>query len=241
MASPSSAAAPSEPPSSPPSLHHDRSFLTSLTEDDDTKMADAMSEPSDRASRSGKSKDGGGRESLGQQQPGGVGGPSMIGKIRHLKKEDGEPLWRKDIQYDFLRAVFDDDNKVFTNNYETGLPKQCFADLYIDTMSRSTKTSKVLRDKLLSDREAAKGMAMVCLLVNIGRMNTTLNCKSARRPPCLRLRRRRGSSDQEQNTQSSPRCARSCAPTTPSPRCRAPPGSPTPTSSSRMRRGSSRS
>ena len=102
---------------------------------------------------------------------------NTIGKIRHLKKEDGEPLWRKDIQYDFLKAVFDDEHKVFTNSYEPDkLGKQCFADLYIDTMSRSSKTSKVLRDKLLSDRDAAKGMAMVCLLVNIGRMNTTLNC-----------------------------------------------------------------
>ncbi|KAI0019611.1 hypothetical protein F4780DRAFT_432516 [Xylariomycetidae sp. FL0641] len=101
----------------------------------------------------------------------------VFGKIRHLKKEDGEPLWRKDIQYDFLRAVFDDDLKVFTNSYEAekSSEKQSFADLYIDTMARSSKTSKVLRDKLLSDREAAKGMAMVCLLVNVGRMNTTLN------------------------------------------------------------------
>ncbi|KAI1355045.1 hypothetical protein F5Y01DRAFT_311426 [Xylaria sp. FL0043] len=99
-----------------------------------------------------------------------------VGKIRHLKKEDGEPLWRRDIQYDFLRAVFDDETKVFTNSYEAGdSEKQSFADLYIDTMARSSKTSKVLRDKLLSDREAAKGMAMVCLLVNVGRMNTTLN------------------------------------------------------------------
>ncbi|RYP41152.1 hypothetical protein DL769_011651 [Monosporascus sp. CRB-8-3] len=93
----------------------------------------------------------------------GGGGPfSGAGKIRHLKKEDGEPLWRRDIQYDFLRAVFDDDTKVFTNNYEKGKnQKQNFADLYIDTMARSSKTSKVLRDKLLSDREAAKSMAMV--------------------------------------------------------------------------------
>lgn len=98
------------------------------------------------------------------------------GKIRHLKKEDGEPLWRRDIQYDFLVAVFGNEKKVFTNNYEKESEKQNFADLYIDTMARSSKTSKVLRDKLLSDREAAKGMAMVCLLVNLGRMNTTLNC-----------------------------------------------------------------
>ncbi|KAI0503297.1 hypothetical protein F5B22DRAFT_652210 [Xylaria bambusicola] len=106
----------------------------------------------------------------------GGGSFSVVGKIRHLKKEDGEPLWRRDIQYDFLRAVFDDETKVFTNSYELGnSEKQSFADLYIDTMARSSKTSKVLRDKLLSDREAAKGMAMVCLLVNVGRMNTTLN------------------------------------------------------------------
>ncbi|KAJ3569156.1 hypothetical protein NPX13_g6178 [Xylaria arbuscula] len=108
--------------------------------------------------------------------PGAGGSFPVVGKIRHLKKEDGEPLWRRDIQYDFLRAVFDDETKVFTNSYEHGdVEKQSFADLYIDTMARSSKTSKVLRDKLLSDREAAKGMAMVCLLVNVGRMNTTLN------------------------------------------------------------------
>ena len=92
------------------------------------------------------------------------------------KKDDGDPLWRVDIQYDFLKEIFDNEQAVFTNSYET-MPKQNFADLYIDTMARSTKTSKVLRDKLLSDREVAKGMAMVCLLVNMGRMNTTLNCK----------------------------------------------------------------
>ncbi|KAH9910037.1 hypothetical protein F4778DRAFT_775935 [Xylariomycetidae sp. FL2044] len=105
------------------------------------------------------------------------GAVPTVGKIRHLKKEDGEPLWRRDIQYDFLRAVFDDPTKAFTNSYEAQQvdERQSFADLYIDTMARSSKTSKVLRDKLLSDREAAKSMAMVCLLVNVGRMNTTLN------------------------------------------------------------------
>ncbi|CAK7197676.1 hypothetical protein SEUCBS139899_000324 [Sporothrix eucalyptigena] len=124
----------------------------------------------------------GGRDSMAGSGANGGGGPGMfkdpssIGKIRHLKKEDGEPLWRFDIQYDFLRAIFDDNHRVFTNSYEPDtMPKQCFADLYIDTMARSSKTSKILHDKLLTDREAAKNMAMVCLLVNIGRMNTTLN------------------------------------------------------------------
>lgn len=154
-----------EPPSSP--AHLGKSFMTNVTEDEDTKMVDATPDPAERP-----------RGRRGPRESTAANGGSLIGKIRHLKKEDGEPLWRKDIQYDFLKAVFDDEQKVFTNSYETeGIGKQCFADLYIDTMSRSSKTSKVLRDKLLSDREAAKGMAMVCLLVNIGRMNTTLNCE----------------------------------------------------------------
>lgn len=133
-------------------------------DDDDTRMGDMTPEPTEKTGR-GKGKQG------KETHP-------PIGKIRHLKKDDGEPLWRKDIQYDFLKAVFDDDTRVFTNSYEPEKTGQTFADLYIDTMSRSSKTSKVLRDKLLSDRDAAKGMAMVCLLVNIGRMNTTLNCES---------------------------------------------------------------
>jgi len=97
-------------------------------------------------------------------------------KIRHLKKEDGIPLWRKDIQYAFLRAVFEDHKKVFTKASD-GTSGNTFADIYIDAMAKSSKTSKILKDKLLSDRTAAVNMAMVCLLVNVGRMNTTLNCK----------------------------------------------------------------
>ncbi|KAF5630682.1 Dictyostelium kinase [Fusarium tjaetaba] len=168
MASPASLAATSEvdPPSSP-GQPEAKSFVSrAMTEDDDTQMANATPDPQEKSSR-GKTKSSQNKDAANQP---------TIGKIRHLKKEDGEPLWREDIQYDFLKAVFDNEQCVFTNSYEPKrLQRQCFADLYIDTMSRSSKTSKVLRDKLLSDREAAKGMAMVCLLVNMGRMNTTLN------------------------------------------------------------------
>ncbi|KAG5929739.1 hypothetical protein E4U53_002373 [Claviceps sorghi] len=165
-ASPSSAAATSdiEAPSSP-AAHDGKSFASrAVSDDEDTQVADEPTELQEKPAR-------------GRGRGSGKGGdvPHQIGKIRHLKKEDGEPLWREDIQYDFLKAVFDNEQKVFTNSYDASLGKQCFADLYIDTMSRSSKTSKVLRDKLLSDRDAAKGMAMVCLLVNVGRMNTTLN------------------------------------------------------------------
>ncbi|MCJ1282106.1 hypothetical protein MMC26_001429 [Xylographa opegraphella] len=95
-------------------------------------------------------------------------------KIRHLKKEDGIPLWRKDIQYAFLRAVFEDTTPVFTK-FADKKRGHTFADIYIDAMARSSKTSKILKEKLLAEREAALNMAMICLLVNVGRMNTTLN------------------------------------------------------------------
>lgn len=97
-------------------------------------------------------------------------------KIRHLKKDDGIPLWRKDIQFAFLRAVFEDTAPVFTKASDH-TKNHTFADIYIDAMAKSSKTSKILKDKLLSDRGAALNMAMVCLLVNVGRMNTTLNCQ----------------------------------------------------------------
>ena len=96
-------------------------------------------------------------------------------KIKHLKKADGIPLWRIDIQFEFLQGVFRDPERVFTNVY-TGEKGCSFADIYVDAMARSSKTSKILRDKLMMERENALNMAMVCLLVNVGRMNTTLNC-----------------------------------------------------------------
>ncbi|KAF2405642.1 hypothetical protein EJ06DRAFT_552994 [Trichodelitschia bisporula] len=95
-------------------------------------------------------------------------------KIRHLKKDDGMPLWRKDIQYDFLKMVFEDDKPVF-HKASDGTGNHTFADIYLDSMAKSSKCSKILKDKLLTERPAALNMAMVCLLVNVGRMNTTLN------------------------------------------------------------------
>ncbi|KAI9700555.1 MAG: hypothetical protein M1820_006709 [Bogoriella megaspora] len=100
-------------------------------------------------------------------------------KIRHLKKEDGIPLWRKDIQFDFLRAVFEDTTPVFTR-FSDGDKGHNFADIYLDAMAKSSKCSRILKDKLLTERSSALNMAMVCLLVNVGRMNTTLNCE---KPP----------------------------------------------------------
>jgi Ino eighty subunit 1 len=105
-------------------------------------------------------------------------------KIRHLKKDDGIPLWRKDIQYDFLKFVFEDDKKVF-HKASDGTYGHTFADIYLDAMAKSSKCSKILKDKLLTERPAALNMAMVCLLVNVGRMNTTLNCMDSPLPSIL--------------------------------------------------------
>lgn len=142
-------------------------------------------------------------------------------KIKHLKKDDGIPLWRKDIQYDFLKLVFEDDTRAFTKQSDkTG--GHTFADIYLDAMAKSSKCSKILKDKLLTERPAAINMAMVCLLVNVGRMNTTLNCML--QPLSLSVPSNRD--------QSSLRCERNCEPTTPSPPSR-PTRIPTPTSNCR--------
>lgn len=109
-----------------------------------------------------------------RQANGTVGSVYSGSKIRHIKKPDGTPLWRKEIQYEFLKIVIDDTKPVFTRTSD-GKAECNFADIYVDCMARSSKTSKILKDRLQIDRQAAQNMAMICLLVNIGRMNTTLN------------------------------------------------------------------
>ncbi|RMZ86817.1 hypothetical protein DV736_g5957, partial [Chaetothyriales sp. CBS 134916] len=111
-----------------------------------------------------------------RRQPNGTVGSVYSGsKVRHIKKEDGTPLWRGEIQYEFLRLVIENDQKVFTK-FHGKQEKGCtFADIYIDCLVESSKTSKILKDRLVVDRQAANNMAMICLLVNVGRMNTTLN------------------------------------------------------------------
>lgn len=146
-------------------------------------MADVDSTPADESFAASEAADdhsvnaGGNNTSTGsrRQTNGTIGSVYSGNKIKHLKKEDGIPLWRKDIQYQFLKLVFEDKTPVFTR-ISDGAKNRDFADIYIDAMARSSKTSKILKDKLQNDKPAAINMAMVCLLVNFGRMNTTLNC-----------------------------------------------------------------
>ena len=107
---------------------------------------------------------------------------STVPKLRHLKKADGEPFWRKDIQYDFLAAVFADPTACFSNYFAqtdipmaNNAPRVLFAELYIRTIAELSKCLKVLKERLLRDRDMGELVAKVTLLVNAGRMNTTIN------------------------------------------------------------------
>lgn len=99
-----------------------------------------------------------------------------------IKNIDGEPLTRVDIQYDLLHAIFTDTQRVFTNPYppaNSTLPnaKICFRDLYISAVLNSPKATKVLKDKMTDSELFAEDFAMLALLVNVGRINTTMSCE----------------------------------------------------------------
>lgn len=49
-----------------------------------------------------------------------------------------------------------------------------FKELYIEALMHSAKCTKAMRDKIVADEEFAEDFAKVCLLVNVGRINTTL-------------------------------------------------------------------
>lgn len=97
-----------------------------------------------------------------------------------IKGNDGEPLLRKTIQYDFLQALFEDQTQCFT---DPSLPhpnnKVNFNALYRKSLLNSNKMTGSQRVKMEQFPEFGLVMAQVCLLVNIGRINTTLACKSS--------------------------------------------------------------
>lgn len=100
-----------------------------------------------------------------------------------LKRADGEPLNRADIQYDVLHAIFSDTNRAFTNPFASTTEgasddaKLTFHDLYIQTILNSPKATKILKDKMSESPEFAEDFAMLALLVNVGRINTTMSCE----------------------------------------------------------------
>ncbi|CBQ67988.1 related to IES1-Subunit 1 of the INO80 chromatin remodeling complex [Sporisorium reilianum SRZ2] len=69
----------------------------------------------------------------------------------------------------------DDDEPFDENEYpREGAAKLTFKELYIESLLNSSKCTKSMRDKILADEEYAEDFAKTCLLVNVGRINTTL-------------------------------------------------------------------
>lgn len=102
----------------------------------------------------------------------------MRKKTFAIKHDEGSPLSRRDIQYDLLRNIFSNDQRVFTNPFSTSESdaKVTFRDLYVQALVQSPRCSRALRDKLQDMPEFGTDFAMISLLANVGRVNTTMTC-----------------------------------------------------------------
>ncbi|KAJ3826988.1 hypothetical protein EV361DRAFT_896977 [Lentinula raphanica] len=98
-----------------------------------------------------------------------------------LKKADNAPLTRADLQFDLLACLFSDSNEVFTDPFPSqidGRPARSrvtFRNLYVNAILHSPKASKLLKDKMSDTPEFATHFAMLSLLTNVGRINTTMS------------------------------------------------------------------
>ena len=111
--------------------------------------------------------------------------------VKHL---DGEPLTRADLQHDLLDYIFSNNQAVFTDPYRTihGDPPRTlvtFRDLYINCLLHSPRCSKASREKIMESPDFGDEFAKMSLLSNVGRINTTMACKSTgsrlSTPACL--------------------------------------------------------
>ncbi|KAF9056372.1 hypothetical protein BJ165DRAFT_1432892 [Panaeolus papilionaceus] len=101
-------------------------------------------------------------------------------RVLAIKRADGEPLTRADIQFDLLQDIFNDTHEVFTDPYvsssgDAAGKKICFRDLYTKAILHSPKATKALKDKMAESPVFALDFAMLSLLVNVGRVNTTMS------------------------------------------------------------------
>ncbi|KAH9898570.1 hypothetical protein C8Q73DRAFT_744483 [Cubamyces lactineus] len=100
-------------------------------------------------------------------------------KTLAVKRADGEPLTRVDLQYDLLYHIFSDKHAVFTDPFTTirGDPagtRVTFRDLYVNALIHSSRCSKASRDKIRESPEFGSEFGMISLLSNVGRINTTM-------------------------------------------------------------------
>lgn len=104
--------------------------------------------------------------------------PPAASLATSLKRGEGEPLNRHDIQYALLEKIFADTHAVFTprpgSEQDASGSLISFGDLYVEDVLASNKLSKTLKDKFVNDLEVTRKVCMASLLVNTGRINTTL-------------------------------------------------------------------
>lgn len=94
-----------------------------------------------------------------------------------IKRVDGEPLTRRIIQFDLLEEIFNNKTACFTDGSGPAAPKISFGDLYRKTLMNSSKMTGSQRAKMEHTPDFGTVMAQVCMLVNVGRINTTLACE----------------------------------------------------------------
>ncbi|CDK28250.1 unnamed protein product [Kuraishia capsulata CBS 1993] len=124
----------------------------------------------------------------------------ITSRFRHLKKQDGNAYWKSDIQFEFLTGlmfngvrafrlpftVTRDDVPLFSLRTREGEgqtideilaagSRWTFFELYVMTLIQSDRISKILKDRLILDINYAFNFAVLAFLVNIGRLNTTVN------------------------------------------------------------------
>lgn len=110
-------------------------------------------------------------------------------------------MLRRDIQYDLLEYIFSDDKPVFTHKGE----KLTFGEAYIRSLASSSKAPKTLRERMTTDTRMAVSVCKIGLLVNVGKLNTTLvftptQTRTFHSVPSLQLY-----SDEAKNLQDAPR------------------------------------
>ncbi len=110
-----------------------------------------------------------------------------------IKHREAEPLTRRDLQYDLLHHIFSAQERVFTDpspwsslsSSSSASSKDerrgttvTFRDLYVHALMDSPRCSKALREKMQETPEFATDFAKMSLLANVGRVNTTMTCRS---------------------------------------------------------------
>lgn len=95
----------------------------------------------------------------------------------------GEPLLRNDLQFEVLTAIFNDREIRFRAPLDPSKPPGSppvyltFDQLFLEALLSGNRTNAAMRQKLIDHRDFGTNFCKLALLINIGRINTTLSCE----------------------------------------------------------------